>query len=142
MHSSPVECKTLFFFFPYHPPESQVQLGPGDRGADSRIFFLGLHRDTNPGRIHLLQAGGEQVSQHGSTQRTAPVQPEEELGLLGLFNQIPEQLASLLPPSLSLYHHLFPLFSSRSNRKGTKMKTCGVELFRRNKNIKYRQNKS
>lgn len=48
----------LYFVF---LPESQVQLGPGDGGNDSRLFFLGLHRDTNPGRIHILQARSEQV---------------------------------------------------------------------------------
>lgn len=54
----------LFFFYWFcflFVPESQVQLGPRDGGTDSRIFFLGLHRDTNPGRIHILQAGCKQV---------------------------------------------------------------------------------
>lgn len=41
--------------------ESQVQLGSGDGGTDPRLFLLGLHRDANPGGVHLLQVGSEQV---------------------------------------------------------------------------------
>lgn len=48
-------------WFCFRAPESQVQLGSRDGGADSRVFFLGLHRDANPGRVHILQAGCEQV---------------------------------------------------------------------------------
>lgn len=63
--------------------ESQVQLGPGDGGLDPRLFFLGLHRDANPGRLHLLQAGGEQVG--GSTVDTKQLfQPLNPLLLASL----------------------------------------------------------
>lgn len=44
-------------------PESKVQLGSTDGGADSWVVLLGLHRDANPGRIHILKAGCEQVTQ-------------------------------------------------------------------------------
>lgn len=47
--------------FVFCSQESQVQLGSRDGGAHPRIVFLGLHRDANPRRIHLLQAGCKQV---------------------------------------------------------------------------------
>lgn len=54
-------CMSMALFSIWSIPESQVQLGSGDGGDDSRIVFLGLHRDSNPGRIHLLQARSQQV---------------------------------------------------------------------------------
>lgn len=63
---------SMFLFWVwFFLPESQVQLGSGDGGNDSRIFFLGLHRDANPGRIHILQARSEQVGvSHMNTTHT------------------------------------------------------------------------
>lgn len=65
-------------------PESQVQLGPRDGGTDSRIFFLGLHRDTNPGRIHILQAGCKQVAYRRHSLRII-IHTTQPFGRLSIF---------------------------------------------------------
>ena len=68
----------LFLFYGFKRlclPESQVQLGSGDGGADPRLFLLGLHRDANPWGIHLLQAGSEQVGGPSTWGTTDTAQP-------------------------------------------------------------------
>lgn len=41
--------------------ESEIQLGPGDRGDDSWILLLGLHSYSDSWGVYLLQAGCKQV---------------------------------------------------------------------------------
>lgn len=56
---SPSTC-FLFCCFPT-PLESQIQLGPGNRGDDPRFFLLGLHHHPDSGRLHRFSAGRQQV---------------------------------------------------------------------------------
>lgn len=51
----------MFFSF-FFLKESKIQLGPRDRGDDSWLLLLGLHSDSDPRRVYLLQAGCKQVT--------------------------------------------------------------------------------
>lgn len=42
--------------------ESEIQLGPGDCGDDSRFLLLGIHRDSDSRRLYLIQTGCKQVT--------------------------------------------------------------------------------
>lgn len=53
---------SIFVFSCYFLKESEIQLGPGDCGDDSRLLLLGLHRDSDSRRVHILQAGCKQVT--------------------------------------------------------------------------------
>lgn len=63
---SAAQALTLLFpstpFFPPTPTESQIQLGPRNRGDDPRFFLLGLHHHPDSGRLHRVSAGREQVT--------------------------------------------------------------------------------
>lgn len=52
--------ENVFLFF-VCLKESEIQLGPGDRGDDSRVLLLGIHRDSDSRRVYLLQTGCKQV---------------------------------------------------------------------------------
>jgi len=41
--------------------ESEIQLGPRDRGDDSRVLLLGLHSYSDSGRVYLFKTGCKQV---------------------------------------------------------------------------------
>lgn len=45
----------IILFFPLK--ESEIQLGPGDCGDDSRLFLLGLHSHSDTRRLHLFETG-------------------------------------------------------------------------------------
>lgn len=53
---------SIFVFLFYFLKESEIQLGPGDCGDDSRVLLLGLHRDSDSRRVHILQTGCKQVT--------------------------------------------------------------------------------
>lgn len=58
--SSSFKLNELCIFFCVK--ESEIQLGPRDRGDDSWIVFLGLHSDSDTRRIYLLKTGCQQVT--------------------------------------------------------------------------------
>lgn len=59
----------LFHFFSLTLIESQIQLGPGNRGDDPRFLLLGLHHHPDSWRLHRVPAGGQQVTRPAGPSR-------------------------------------------------------------------------
>lgn len=55
-------CLLIKYFFCPTPIESQIQLGPRNRGDDPRFLLLGLHHHPDSGRLHRVAAGSQQVT--------------------------------------------------------------------------------
>lgn len=53
---------SLHLFYFHTVLESQIQLGPGNRGDDPRFLLLGLYHHPDSGRLHRFPAGSQQVT--------------------------------------------------------------------------------
>lgn len=52
----------LFIFLCLCLKESEIQLGPGDRGDDPWVLLLGIHSYSDSRRVYILQTGCKQVT--------------------------------------------------------------------------------